>query len=175
MPCTRAFVLPRWPSADLPQTTSTCDLNGQDIADCPRTKTALSGTAAISRRPPLPARRQNRPIDRRWSTRWNSAPACWKIFQDRRDTGFPEQGDGGNCRNKLGSCPCIPHEQIQLLEQATDLGGTRFPREGIQVQGHGPLGRQVADAYAAGAPGLLEGRQGTEPGTGTAPRPAQCQ
>lgn len=47
-----------------------------------------------------PDGRQNRPIDRRWSTRWYSAPACWKIFKDCRDAGFLEQGDGGNRRNK---------------------------------------------------------------------------
>src|SRR5271157_3651867 len=69
MPCTRAFVLPRWPSADLPGTSSTCDLTGQDIADCPRPKTVLSGLAAISRRAPLPTRRRNRLIDRRCSAR----------------------------------------------------------------------------------------------------------
>src|SRR5271157_749773 len=176
MPCTRAFVLPRWPSADLPETSSTCDLIGQDIADRARTKTVLpfafcllSGLAAISHRRPLPTQRQNRPIDRRWSSCWNSAPASWRIFKDRRDCGFMEPGDGGYCRNKIGFLPRILDEKIQLLEQATVLGGTRFPREGIQLQGHGPLGRQVADADAAGTPGLPEGREGTETGTGTAP------
>ena len=79
-----------------------------DIADRARAKTVLSGLPAISRRPPLPTQRENRPIDRRWSTRWNSAPACWKIFQDRRDTGFQEQGDGGNCRNRIGFLPLHP-------------------------------------------------------------------
>ena len=87
-----------------------------DIADRARTKTVLSGLVGISRPRALPSRRQNRPIDRRWSTCWNSAPVCWKIFQDRRDIGFPEQGDGGNCRNKTGFLPRILDEKIQLLE-----------------------------------------------------------
>src|SRR5271157_6528062 len=111
-----------------------------DIADRARTKTVLSGLAAISHRRPLPTQRQNRPIDRRWSSCWNSAPASWRIFKGRRDCGFMEPGDGGYCRNKIGFLPRILDEKIQLLEQATVLGGTRFPREGIQLQGHGPVG-----------------------------------
>src|SRR5271166_1258878 len=64
MPCTRAFVLPRWPSADLPEASSTCDLTAQNIADRPRTKTVLSSLAAISSRLPLPTGRTTEPADR---------------------------------------------------------------------------------------------------------------
>src|SRR5271157_2905516 len=138
MPCTRAFVLPRWPSADLPETSSTCDLTGQDIADRARTKTALSGTAAISRRPPLHPTTE--PADR--SSLVDLLEFCAGILENLQGSpGLRIHGTGRRrlLSKQIGFLPRILDEKIQPLEQATVLGGTRFPREGIQLQGHGPV------------------------------------
>src|SRR5271166_2675194 len=131
MPCTRAFVLPRWPLVDLPETSSTCDPTGQDIAECPRTKTVLSSLAAISSRLPFQTGRTTEPADR--SSLVDPLEFCAGMLENLQGLpGLRIPGTGRrwqSSKQKPGSCPCIPHEQIQPLESATVPGATRFPRE----------------------------------------------
>src|SRR5271157_4730864 len=120
MPCTRAFVLPRWPSADLSDTSSTCDLIGQDIPDCPAPKTELASQAKIFRSSSAPDT-TTEPADR--STMADLLEFCAGMVENFQGVpgcrGFLELGDVNSWLesvrpadtaspiNKVGSLPRI--------------------------------------------------------------------
>ncbi len=99
MPCTRAFVLPRWPSADLPETSYPCDLTGQDIADRAGTKTVCSGLPAISRRRTRPARLPDR------ATHFVAPTSVCRDPRSRDRTGVRFRFGSGFWKSVTGRCP----------------------------------------------------------------------
>src|SRR5271166_2897295 len=118
MPCTRAFVLPRWPSADLPETSSTCDLtrSGYRGSSTHENRIVQSGGDFQSTSSP------DRTDDRTGRSIVAGRPAGIlrrHAGKSSRIAGTPDSWNRATVaifETKIGFCPCIPHEQIQPLE-----------------------------------------------------------